>query len=162
MISKSLEQAFNEQVREEMSSFYIYLAMAAYFEANHFGGMAKWMQAQAKEEMAHAMKFYGQIMERGGTVVLQALPQPPKEWASPAAAFTTALDHERHISKCIHTLMEKATAEKDFAASGFLQWFVNEQVEEEAHVEPIVHRLGLIKDNLGALFMLDRELGMRQ
>lgn len=162
MISKSLEQAFNDQLREELSSFYIYLAMAAYFEASHYPGMAKWMQAQAKEEMAHAMKFFGQIMERGGTVVLQALPQPPKEWASPAAAFAAAYEHEKHITKCIQTLVEKAMAEKDFAATGFLQWFIGEQVEEEAHVEPIVHRLGLIKDNLAALYQLDHQLGMRQ
>lgn len=158
----SIEKAFNDQLLEELSSFYLYLAMAAEFAAKQLPGMAKWMDLQAREELGHAMRFYRHILERGGKVSLQALPQPQGSWESPLAAFSAALAHEQHITARIHALMDLARTEKDYAAESFLHWFVNEQVEEEAQLEPIIHRLKLVGDHPPALFMLDRELGARE
>lgn len=154
--------ALNDQLCEELGSFYLYLAMAGDFAAKQLPGMAKWMELQAQEELGHAMKFYHHILERGGKVVLKALPQPQASWESPLAAFSAALVHEQHISSRIHTLMDLARSHKDYATEAFLQWFVSEQVEEEAQLEPIVHRLKLVGDHAPALFMVDRELAARK
>jgi len=130
MIGKKLEKAFNDQIREEYFSSYLYLSMAAWFESEQLQGMASWMRRQAQEEMGHAMKFFNQLIERGGTVKLQALEAPQPKWTSPVAAFQAAWDHEKHITGCINKLMDLAVAEKDYAAQDFLRWFVTEQVEE--------------------------------
>lgn len=161
-LTAEMQKALNQQLYEEIGSFYIYWAMAADFAAKQWPGMAKWMEMQAQEEMGHAMKFYRYILERGGTVQLQALPQPQTSWDTPLAAFSDALAHEQHITSCIHALVEMARAQKDYATEAFLQWFVTEQVEEEAQLEPIVHRLKLAGDHVPALFMLDRELANRE
>jgi ferritin len=161
MISKTMEKALNEQAREELNSFYIYLAMSAYLEEQNYRGMAKWMSVQAKEELGHAMKFIHYLLERGGKVTLAALDAPKATWKTPLAVFKTGLTHERYITKCIYTLVEKAAAEKDHGTVNFLQYFVKEQVEEEANAEPIVAKLEMAGDNLGALFYLDHELGGR-
>jgi len=158
----NVEKALNDQLFEELASFYLYLAMAADFAAKQLPGMARWMEVQAQEEMGHAMKFYRHILERGGKVTLQALPQPQTSWESPLAAFSAALAHEQHITSRIHALMDLARGEKDYPTEAFLQWFVNEQVEEEAQLEPIIHRLKLVGDHPPALFMLDRELAARE
>jgi len=160
-LHQNLEKALNDQLREELASFYLYLAMAADFAAKQLPGMARWMEVQAKEELGHAMRFYRHILERGGKVTLQALAQPQTTWESPLAAFTAALNHEKHITSRIHALMDLARGEKDYATEAFLQWFVNEQVEEEAQLEPIIHRLQMVGEHPPALFMLDRELGAR-
>lgn len=157
-----MEKALNQQLYEEIGSFYLYLAMAADFAAKQLPGMARWMEVQAREEMGHAMKFYRYILERGGTVSLQALPQPQGSWDSPLAAFSAALAHEQHITSCIHALVDLARQRKDYPTEAFLQWFVTEQVEEEAQLEPIIHRLKLVGDHPPALFMLDRELAARE
>lgn len=154
--------ALNDQLCEELGSFYLYLAMAGDFAAKQLPGMAKWMELQAQEELGHAMKFYHHILERGGKVVLKALSQPQASWESPLAAFSAALVHEQHISSRIHTLMDLARSHRDYATEAFLQWFVSEQVEEEAQLEPIVHRLKLVGDHAPALFMVDRELAARK
>ena len=161
MLSKKLEKALNAHMNEELYSFYIYLAMAAYLEANYLKGMATWMQLQAKEELAHAMKFYAYIHDRNAEVALLAIAQPPKTWESPLAVFENAYAHEQHITGRINALYDLASKENDHATVGFLQWFVKEQVEEEATVDPIVHRLRLAGDNITAVYVLDRELGMR-
>lgn len=161
MLSNTMEKALNEQIREEYYSSYLYLAMSAYFESLDLRGMACWMRAQAQEEHGHAMKLFDFVFERGGTVVLAALDAPQATWASPAAAFAAALYHERHITGCIHKLVEAASSEHDHGTVNFLQWFVKEQVEEEAHVEPIARRLEKIGDNLMGLMFTDRELGSR-
>jgi ferritin len=161
MLSKKMEKALNAHMNEELYSFYIYLSMSAYLDATYMKGMAAWMQAQAKEEMAHAMKFYGYIQERNADVTLLAIAQPPKAWDGPLTVFENAYAHEQHITARINALYEMATKENDHATAGFLQYFIKEQVEEEASVDPIVHRLRLAGDNIGALYMLDRELGMR-
>ncbi|HPC82415.1 MAG TPA: ferritin [Thermoanaerobaculaceae bacterium] len=161
MLSTTMEAALNEQIREEMYSSYLYLAMAAYFEGLDLRGMARWMRVQAQEENSHAMKLFDYVFERGGTVTLKALAEPQATWASPAAAFAAALGHERHITGCIHKLVEQAAAEHDHGTVNFLQWFVKEQVEEEANVEPIARRLEKIGDNMVGLLFTDRELGSR-
>ena len=161
MIGKPMEQALNKHLKEEMYSFYLYLAMSAYLEGLNFKGMAAWMRVQAQEEYAHAMKFFDFLHARGGTVTLLALDQPQSEWASVLAAFKAAHGHERGITKKIHALVDKATTEKDHATANFLQWFVKEQVEEEATVETIVKRLGAVGDSPGALYYLDHDLGKR-
>lgn len=153
--------ALNNQLFRELESFYLYLAMSADFAAKQLPGMAKWMELQAQEELGHAMKFYRQILERGGKVVLKALSQPQESWESPLAAFTAALAHEQHITSRIHSLMDLARSHKDYATEAFLQWFVKEQVEEEAQLEPIIHRLKLVEDHAPALLMVDRELAAR-
>jgi ferritin len=161
MIGKGMQQALNQQLHDEVYSFYLYLAMSAHLEGLNFRGMAKWMRMQAQEEMSHAMKFFDFLHERDGSVTLLAIDQPQAKWPSIVAAFKAAAAHERSITKKIHALMDTAIAEKDHATANFLQWFVKEQVEEEATLAPIVGRLEAIGDQTGALYFLDHELGSR-
>ncbi len=161
MISKKMVKALNEQINAEMYSAYLYLSMAAYFEAENLPGMAAWMRTQTQEETAHAMKFFDYIHERRGRVVLQAIDQPIEEWKSPLAAFEAAFEHEQMITGRIDDLVNLAVQEKDHATNAFLQWFVNEQVEEETSVDTIVQMLKMGEKAPGAMFMIDRELGQR-
>lgn len=161
MISPTLEKALNDHLNEEMFSFYLYLSMSAYLETQNMKGMAHWMRTQAEEEYGHARKFYEFLNDRGGRVILSALPQPQAEWASPLAAFEAALAHERHITQRIGALVDAARAENDHATFAFLQWFVNEQVEEEATLEPIIKQMQDTEASKGALYYLDRQLGKR-
>ncbi len=160
-LSKNLQDALNEQIREELASAYIYLSMAAYFEAENLPGFAHWMQVQSQEEMEHAMKFYAHVNERGGRVLLQAIPEPPAEFEGPADVFQKALDHERYISGRIIDLYKLAQQEGEYASYGLLQWFVDEQVEEEDSASEIVEMLKLVGDKGHALLMLDRQLAQR-
>ena len=162
MISEKMQKALNDQIREELESAYIYLAMAAYFQAEGLDGMAGWMKAQSQEEVSHAMKFFGHIDDRQGRVTLQALKEPPAEWGSPLEAFQAAYKHEQHISGCIDKLVKLAEAEGDRAAYAMLQWFVSEQVEEEANAAKIVDRLERVGTSGNGLIMLDHKLGERQ
>lgn len=161
MLNPQTEKVLNEQMNREMASFYLYLAMSAELESHDFRGMASWMHTQAKEEFEHAMKFFGYIQERGGKVALDAIAKPHGDWVKPLAVFEAALKHEHFITANINDLMNQAVAEKDHATAGFLQFFVKEQVEEEANVEPIVRKLKVIGDQIPGLFYVDRELGMR-
>jgi ferritin len=161
VIGKAMEQALNEHLKEEMYSFYLYLAMSAHLETRGFKGLAKWMRVQAQEEMSHAMKFFDFLHERGGSVTLLAIDQPKSEWPSVLAIFQAAFAHEQSITKRINTLMDRAIGEKDHATANFLQWFVKEQVEEEATLDPILRRLEAIGDHVGALYYLDHDLGKR-
>lgn len=161
MIKDKMLKAINKQINEEYASAYIYLSMSAFFESVNLQGFAHWMRVQVREETAHGDKFFKHIVERGGRVALKAIPEPAFEWKSPLDAFQAALKHEQHITACIHKLMDLAHAEKDYAAIGLLQWFVDEQVEEEAHAEEIVQKLTMMGDAKHAIYMLDRELGAR-
>jgi ferritin len=136
--------------------------MAAYCESINLPGFAHWMQAQSNEELAHAMKFYGYIHERGGRVVFEALEQPPVEYNGPVDVFEKTLAHEQYITGRIHNLYALATEEKDYASLGLLQWFVDEQVEEESTATEILQMLKMIGDKGQALFMVDRHLGSRE
>jgi ferritin len=160
-LSKAMQDALNEQIREELASAYIYLSMAAYCESTNLRGFAHWMQEQSNEEMAHAMKFFGYVHERGGRVVLDAIEKPPVEFGGPVDVFEKTLAHEQYITSRIHKLYALAAEEKDYASLSVLQWFVDEQVEEESNAGEILDTLRMIGDKGQALFMLDRQLASR-
>ncbi|NJE31369.1 ferritin [Thermococcus sp. 18S1] len=162
MLSEKMLEALNEQLNRELYSAYLYFSMAAYFEDMNLEGFANWMKAQAEEELGHALRFYNYIYDRNGRVELKEVQKPPKEWESPLAAFEAAYEHEQFISKCINELAALAEEEKDYSTRAFLEWFINEQVEEEANVKKIVDKLKFAKDSPQVLFMLDQELGQRQ
>jgi len=161
MLNKAMQDAMNEQIKNELYSAYIYLSMSAYFEDNNLPGFAHWMRVQAQEEEGHAMKFYSFINERGGRVILRAIDQPPIEFESPLDVFERTLEHEQKVTGMIHRLYSLALQEEDYASQIFLQWFVTEQVEEEDGATQIMETLKLIGDKHHALLMLDRELGGR-
>lgn len=161
MISDKLQQELNIQINEELFSSYLYLAMSAWFESVNLHGFAHWMRVQAREENAHAEKFYKYIVERGGRVILKAIAEPKVEWASPLAAFEAAYSHERHITSRIYGLVDAATLEKDHATTNFLQYFVKEQVEEEASADGVVQILKMVGESTQGLFLLDRQLAAR-
>jgi ferritin len=162
MFSKKMEKAINKQINAEIYSSYLYLSMCAYFEAISLNGLANWMRQQTQEEMFHAMKMYDYVNARGGRVILQAIAQPPSDWTSTADVFENVRTHEQKVTGLINDLVNLALDERDHATNIFLQWFVSEQVEEEAAAGAIVDKLKLIKDDANGLFMLDRELGLRQ
>lgn len=161
MVSKKMEEALNAQINKEIFSSYLYLSMSAYFDAKNLTGMSQWMKLQSQEEYTHAMKFYDFLLRVDGTVKLAAIEAPQTEWDSPLAIFEDSLNHERYISKSIHKLMDLAIEESDHPTKSFLQWFVDEQVEEEDTVQQIVENFKMIGDSKGGLFMFDRELGAR-
>ncbi|MHC4174165.1 MAG: ferritin [Planctomycetota bacterium] len=161
MISKKMEKALNGQLNAELYSAYLYLSMAAYFESADLAGFANWMRVQVQEEQFHAMKFYDYIIGRGGRVILRPIEAPPSDWDSPLAVFEATLTHEQKVTGLINDLMDLARGEKDNASEIFLQWFINEQVEEEDNVSKVLGQLKLIKDSPQALFMMDREMGQR-
>ncbi len=160
-LSKKMLDALNEQIKEELASAYIYLSMAAYYESINLPGFAHWMRGQSQEELAHAFKFYDYIHDRGGRVVLQALGQPPVDFDGPTDVFGKTLEHEQFITGCIHKLYALAAEEKDYASLSILQWFVNEQVEEEKTAGEILHMLKMIGDKGQGLILLDRQLAQR-
>jgi ferritin len=162
MITKKLEDALNKQINEEIFSAYLYLSMGAFFHTLNLDGCAAWMKAQAQEEMAHAMKFFAFLNELGGRISLLAVKEPEKTWKSPLAAFTAVSRHEQYITGCIEGLYRLAGSEKNNPTQIMLQWFIKEQVEEEATAAKIVFKLGQIKDSVGGLWILDKELGARQ
>lgn len=161
MLAQKIETALNGQINEELYSAYLYLAMSAHFHNTDLPGFANWMRIQGQEEMTHAMKIFDFIAERGGRVRLAEIEMPANEWDSPIAAFRAAYDHECHISGSINDLMDLAREERDHATEIFLQWFVNEQVEEEASADDVVKKLKMIEGSRNGLFMMDRELGSR-
>jgi ferritin len=162
MLSRTMQDAINEQIKNELYSAYLYLSMSAYCESGNLPGFAHWMQMQAQEEMVHAMKFYGYVHDRGGQVVLLAIDQPPAEFQSPLDIFEKALGHEQKVTAMIDNLYDLAIQEKDYASQVLLQWFVTEQVEEEDSATKVIDTLKMVGDSRQALLMLDRELGGRQ
>ncbi len=161
MLSQTIQDAMNEQIKNELYSAYMYLSMSAYCESINLPGLAHWMRMQEQEEKIHAMKFFDFINERGGRVVLQAIEQPPVEFQSPLDVFEKTLEHERKVTAMINDLYALAVQEKDYASQIFLQWFITEQVEEEDSVSQVIEMLKMMGDNRHALLMLDRELGGR-
>ncbi len=162
MIKKKIENELNKQTNAELYSAYLYLSMSAFFESISLRGFANWMRVRAQEEMVHAMKLYDYIHERGGRVTLTSIDAPPTKWESPLAVFEHVYQHERKVTDLINSLVDVATAENDHATNNYLQWFVSEQVEEEASADEIVQKLKLLGDARGGgLFMLDKELGQR-
>lgn len=161
MLGKKMEQALNSQINAELYSSYLYLSMKAYFESINLPGFANWMKVQVQEELMHAMKFFDFVNECRGRVTLKAIEQPPAEWKSPLNVFEETLKHEQKVTGLINNIMNIAIEEKNHATSNFLQWFVNEQVEEEASADKILQELKLLGSKSAGLFMMDKELGAR-
>lgn len=161
MISQTLTDALNEQLKHELYSSYLYLAMSAYCDSENLPGFAHWMRLQADEEREHAMKFYDFILDRDTRVAMPALHQPPRDFGSPVNVFEQVLAHEQEVTSLIDQLYRKAVAEQDHATQVFLQWFISEQVEEEKTASQILETLRMAGDNKVALLMVDRELGAR-
>jgi len=161
MISKKLVKAINEQINKELFSEYLYISMQAWFADQSLDGMANWMSAQAQEEHFHAMKFFSYLIERGGKVQLMPIEGPAVDFENPLKAFSMALEHERFISKSINQLMDLAIKENDHATRSFLQWYVDEQVEEESSVDKIVNMLKMVGEHGHGIMMIDRDLSSR-
>jgi len=161
MLSKKIQDAINEQIKNELYSGYLYLSMSAYFEASNLPGFAHWMRLQAEEEQEHALKFFDYVNDRAGRVVLKAIDQPPAEFKSPLAVFEHTLEHERKVTGLINHLYELALEENDYPTQVMLQWFIDEQVEEEKNAEQIVETLKMVGDKGQALIMMDHQLGLR-
>lgn len=161
MLSAGMLTALNGQIKKELFSSYLYMAMSMYFQEKDLSGAASWMRVQALEELTHAEKFMNYVNERDGRVVLEGIEKPQFEWDSPISAFEAALTHERFISSSINDLVKLAREENDYMSDNFLQWFVAEQVEEEASVGEVIRMFSLAGDGGGGLLMIDRELGSR-
>jgi len=162
MLSERILKALNRQTNAEIYSAYLYLSMAAWLDARSLRGCAGWMKAQAQEELLHAMKLYGYINERGGKVELAAVEAPPAAWDSPRAVFEAVRAHEQKVTRGIYELVDLAASERDHATSGLAQWFVGEQVEEEANAEDLVHKIAMVGESSQGLYLLDKELGARK
>lgn len=160
-MDKKLEKALNEQITAEYFSSYLYLSMAAYFEAKNLPGFSHWMKMQAQEEMLHTMKFYDYVNDRGSRVIFGALPAPEANFASIRDVVEKTLEHEQKVTAMINNLYSLAQSINDNASVMFLQWFVTEQVEEEKNTSDILARLDLIKEDPMGILMLDKELAAR-
>lgn len=156
-----MQTAIGDQINAELWSAYLYLSMSAYFERQNLRGFANWMKVQWQEELTHAVKFYDYVHSRGGEVHLKPIAAVDTDWKNPVAVFTATLEHEQVVTGLINNLANIAVEEKDHASNSMLQWFIAEQVEEEANVEQILVQLKMIGDNGYGLLMLDRELATR-
>ncbi len=161
MLSKTLQDAINEQMKHEIQSAYLYLAMSAYCESKNLPGTATWLRIQWQEEISHAMKLFAYVNARGGRAVLKAIEQPPTEYDSPREIFKQVLNHEQKVTGLINKLYETAIKEGDYATQVELQWFIAEQVEEEKNATDIVNQLEMAGDSGISLLMVDRQLGAR-
>lgn len=161
MISLKVQNAMNEQIKNELFSAYLYLSMAAFFEEKNLPGFAHWMRVQAQEEQEHALKFFDFIHDRGGKITLLPIEQPKAEWKSALDAFNDAYEHEQLVTGMINKIYETALEQKDYPSQIMLQWFIDEQVEEEKNASDIVEQLKRIEERGTAILMLDHELGKR-
>ena len=162
MISTTVQKTINEQINKELFSSYLYLSMAAWFENKNLSGFANWMHVQAGEEHEHAMKFFAHLVERGGKVELKALSAPQTDWKNVLEVVKQVQEHEAFITASINTIYDQAVAEKDYPVQMLLQWFVNEQVEEEKNASDLVYQVGMLENSNSGLIMLDRQLGKRK
>lgn len=161
MLSKEVEKAINNQIKNEYYSSYIYLSMASYCESINMQGFANWMRTQSDEEMKHAMRLFDYVIARDGRVVLQSIPKPPLDFGSLAKIFQQVLDHEREVTSMINKLYELAINDNDHATAVELQWFISEQVEEEKSAKDILEKLRMAGDDPSALLILDRQISER-
>lgn len=161
MLNEKLEKAINYQINRELYSEYLYLSMAAYLESQGFSGFANFMTVQAEEEHFHAMKFFRYVNERGSRVILGAIEKPPVDFESAMAVFTESLKHEQLVTDLINDLMDVAIEVKDHATKSFLNWYVDEQVEEEATFQELIDKMKMIGGQGHGMLMLNNELAMR-
>ena len=161
MISQKMQDAINDQINAELFSSYLYMSMSSYFQSEDLPGFANWMRVQAQEEMTHALKFYDYVIAQGGRAILKAVDEPAAEWDGPVAVFEASYAHEQMITSRINNLATLALEERDHASGIMLQWFVTEQIEEEANAQAILKKLKRVGDAPAGLFMLDNELGTR-
>jgi ferritin len=161
MIKKTVEKVLNDQLNAELYSSYLYLSMSSWFSSQNLDGFANWMRVQAREELVHAMKFYDYIIQRDGRVVLTAVKAPPTEWDSPEAVFEHTYNHEQKVTGLINGLVDLSLSEKDHATHMVLQWFVDEQVEEESSASEILGKVKMLGDSKSGIYMLDKELSQR-
>ncbi len=162
MLSEKVQEALNKQLNAEFYSAYSYLSLASYFEDLDLNGFAHWMKIQYQEELQHADKIYTYINNRDGRVQLHPIAAPQFDWQSPLDAFKFALGNERKLSADIYQVVDMALSERDHATHAFMQWFVNEQVEEEAIVRDIVSDIERVIESKDGLFLMDRDLAGRQ
>ncbi|WP_406656838.1 ferritin [Methanolobus sp. ZRKC2] len=162
MLSKKMTEALNEQINKEMYSAYLYMSMSAHCTNVGLDGFANWFMVQYQEEMTHAMKIYDYLNEQGEKVRLEAIEKPPSEFGTILDMFEATLGHEQFITKSIHGLVDLANEEKDYATQIFLQWFVTEQIEEEANDNEIIAKLKMVGNEGNGLFMLDRDMAARK
>ncbi len=160
-MDKKLEKSMNEQIVKELYSAYLYLAMAAYFESENLGGFGHWMRMQLQEELLHASKFFDFLNERGSKVVLGAIDKPTDKFSSVVDVFKKTLEHEKKVTASINNLYALADKVNDNASKVFLQWFINEQVEEEKNPADILGKLKYVSDQPAGILILDKELAMR-
>lgn len=161
MINENVGKILNEQVNKEFYSAYLYLAMSAYFSDIGLLGFANWMRVQGQEETAHAMLIYDFLIDRGEKVVLSAIDAPPTSWNGPLHVMETSLKHEIYVTGLINNIVTVAEEAKDRATMSYMNWFVDEQVEEEANAKEIIDKLKLIGDDKSALYLLDKDLSVR-
>jgi ferritin len=161
MLNKKIEEAINKQINAELWSAYLYLSMSAYFESENLPGFANWMKVQYQEEVSHAMKFFDYINERGGRVNLMPIAEVKTDWKDAVSIFEETLAHEQKVTGMINSLVDLAILEKDHASNNMLQWYVDEQVEEEANADALLQQLKMLNNNQQGLLMLDRELQNR-
>jgi len=161
MMKKTIEKAINKQINAELWSGYLYLSMSSYFESINLPGFANWMTMQAQEEVYHAMRLYNHVIERGGRVILSAIDKVPSEWKSPLHVFEETYKHEQKVTVLIEDLVDLSEKEKDRATYNMLQWFIDEQVEEESSADDLVNKLKLVGENKSGLLMLDRDMAQR-
>lgn len=161
MISEPMQKALLVQLNHEMYSAYLYLAMAAYSRHREFNGAGQWLEVQYAEEQQHATKIYDYLVEQGVHVELAEVAKPPSEFGSLVNVFEASLAHEQQMTMRLNELSDQALSEKDHATYNLLQWFVNEQVEEEATVGSIIAKLKMVKEDGYGLLMIDNELGGR-
>ncbi len=161
MLSKKIEAALNEQINHEMEAFYNYLAMEAWFEDANLSGFARWMKVQSAEELDHMRRVFEYINDRGGKVHLEQVNKPTASFKTPREVFARAAELEQANTKSIHRCYALAVEERDYATQTALQWFINEQVEEEKITKEITALLDRAGDEAGALLILNRQFGDR-
>jgi len=156
MLNKKIESILNEQVEKEGYSSNLYLAMASWAEVNGYAGIAEWLYKQSDEERMHMLKLVGYINERGGHAIVPVLNEPPVNQKSVASMFEDVLKHEQYISQAINEIVAACIEEKDYTTHSWVQWFVNEQIEEEAQVQTILDKLSMLGE--ANMYLLDRDI----
>ncbi len=161
MVNKKMLKAFSDQVNKEFYSAYYYLSMVSFFEKKSLTGFANWMRIQAEEELGHGYKIYNYLLSRGGELEFETIEAPTEKWETVLDVVKALYEHEKFVTKSIHELMDLAMAEKDHASRSFIQWFVNEQVEEEDHASELVNKVEFANGDPRAILFIDKELSGR-